>query len=496
MLWGLIAIAGVAFAQRGPVPHFPTAVAVSGVSPFAVSCNQGLTGRNSRNAAVESWIAVDPRNAEHLIGAWQQDRWSNGGASGLMAAASFDGGRTWATSALPFSRCASADSLFGKASDPWVTVSPDGVAHAIGLALSSTTGSHAIQAARSTDGGLRWSAAVTIQEDRGADVLNDKESLTADPLDAKYVYAIWDRLSGITSPRASDFTGPTYFSRTTDGGATWERARSIFDPGSNAQTLANQILAAPDGTLLAGFVWIENASAPLVRNERLRIVVLRSPDRGMTWSGPFEVATISPVGVSDVKTSAPVRSGAGVPAFAVDAASGDLYCTWQDGRFSGGMRDGIAVSRSTDGGLNWSAPVQVNGVPEVQAFTPAIAAGAGKVAVTYYDFRKDTDEKARLWTTLWRAVSSDGGRSWEEMAITDPFDLTSAPLTDGGYFVGDYTGLAAASGRFLAFFTAPGELPSMVFATARPSGTDRSWNGRTEVNRVALRRHPELGRRK
>src|SRR5690348_10979186 len=131
MLWGLVGLVAVAFAQRAPAPHFPTAVAVSGLSSFEAACNQGLSGKNFRDSAVESWIAADPRDPQHLVGAWQQDRWSNGGASGLLAAASFDGGRTWKTSALPFSRCASTESPFAKVSDPWVSVSPDGTAHAI-----------------------------------------------------------------------------------------------------------------------------------------------------------------------------------------------------------------------------------------------------------------------------------------------------------------------------------------------------------------------------
>jgi hypothetical protein len=47
------------------------------------------------NAEVEARAAVNPVNPSNLVAAWQQDRWSDGGAQGLVAAASFDGGRTW-----------------------------------------------------------------------------------------------------------------------------------------------------------------------------------------------------------------------------------------------------------------------------------------------------------------------------------------------------------------------------------------------------------------
>jgi hypothetical protein len=44
------------------------------------------------------------------------------------------------------------------------------------------------------------------------------------------------------------YFGATWFSRTTDGGQTWEPARPIFDPGGNSQTIGNQIVVLPDGT--------------------------------------------------------------------------------------------------------------------------------------------------------------------------------------------------------------------------------------------------------
>ena len=81
---------------------------------------------------------------------------------------------------------------------------------------------------------------------------------------------------------------------------------------------------------------------------------------------------------------------------------GTLYTVWQDGRFSNGARDGIAFSRSTDGGLTWSAPVRINGDPTVAAFTPAVAVAAdGRVGVTYYDFRGNTSDLATLLTSAW-----------------------------------------------------------------------------------------------
>src|SRR5207245_4768308 len=69
------------------------------------------------------------------------------------------------------------------------------------------------------------------------------------------------------------------------------------------------------------------------------------------------------IGIVDIKTGEPLRTGDIIPEIAVDNDSGALYVVWQDARFSGLTRDGIAFSRSADGGLTWSNPVQINKVP-------------------------------------------------------------------------------------------------------------------------------------
>src|SRR5881409_3788718 len=75
----------------------PGLVAVSGKAVWNSSCTGPAgSGEIFLNAEVEPSLAVDPTDPNHLIGAWQQDRWSNGGANGIVSAVSFDGGHTWA----------------------------------------------------------------------------------------------------------------------------------------------------------------------------------------------------------------------------------------------------------------------------------------------------------------------------------------------------------------------------------------------------------------
>src|SRR5260370_36494642 len=85
-------------------------------------------GTNYPNSKVEPFLAVDPINPAHLIGVWQQDRWSTTGSNGLITGVSWDGGRTWTRSFAHLSRCAggsvSNGGGFGRGRDPRGHFSP------------------------------------------------------------------------------------------------------------------------------------------------------------------------------------------------------------------------------------------------------------------------------------------------------------------------------------------------------------------------------------
>lgn len=428
-------------------------VRVTGLSPFAQGCDQApMTGTLYAGAEVEPQLAVDPQNASHLIGVWQQDRWSDGGARGLRTGYSFDGGLTWSLAQAAFSRCTGGNAGnggdFPRASDPWVTIGPDAIAYQIAIAFNGATfaagSSSAVLASRSIDGGRTWSSPATLIRDASAP-FNDKESVTADPLASGYAYATWDRLE----PSGH---GPSYFARTTDGGTTWEAARPIYDPGGHNQTLNNQIVAAPaaGGVVLNDFFTEFDAAANNVVTHHLALV--RSADRGTTWSAPIVVADVRAVGAVDPQDATrEIRDAANLGSFAA-GPGGLLVAVWQDARFSGGARDGIAFSRSVDGGATWSAPVEINAVTGVQAFLPTVSVRAdGTIGVLYYDLRNDTASGATLLADAWLVTSRDGA-AWSERHAGGPFDLDLAPTVEGGLFVGDYQGLASANGAFVALF--------------------------------------------
>jgi hypothetical protein len=136
-----------------------------------------------------------------------------------------------------------------------VTFSPNGVAHQISLSVNMVNDpAAAILVSRSTDGGNTWSEPITLARDPSnvaPFLFNDKESITADPNDSRFVYAVWDRLrfpsdrANFNAQHAFSFRGDAIFSRSTNGGASWEPARAIFAPQSLKSTIGHQIVVRP-----------------------------------------------------------------------------------------------------------------------------------------------------------------------------------------------------------------------------------------------------------
>ena len=430
-------------------------VGVTGASPFPPGCDAApVTGVSYVGAEVEPMIAIDPQDPSHMIGAFQQDRWSDGGARGLRSAWSFDGGLSWSLTQAAFSHCtggsAANGGAYARASDPWVTIGPDGIAYQVAIGFNGATfapgSSSAVLASRSTDGGRSWSAPATLIVD-GSAYFNDKESITADSQVPGIAYAVWDRL-------AANGNGPAYLSRTRDAGLTWDAARPIYDPGGHNQTLNNQVIVAPlaAGSSRGVFDFFTEFDVDAGNTITTRLAVVRSADGGSTWSPAMRIADTHAVGAYDPqKPARTLRDGANLGSFAA-VPGGQLVAVWQDSRFSAGAIDGIAFSRSQDGGVTWSPPLRVNRVPAAQAFLPAVTVRPdATIGVLYYDMRSDTPDPGTLLVDAWLATSTDGV-TWNEVHVAGPFDFDAAPVAEGGMFIGDYQGIASTSGDFTAFY--------------------------------------------
>jgi hypothetical protein len=164
---------------------------------------------------------------------------------------------------------------------------------------------------------------------------------------------------------------------------------------------------------------------------------------------------------------------------AIDRSNGNMYVVFEDNVFSGGRHSSIAFTMSADGGLTWSAPIQVNQTPpniplaDQSAFIPSVAVAAdGTIGVSYYDFRFN-DPSPGLPTDYWMAfchpsatTPATNPANWGgEVRLTNTsFNLEGAATPSGAYFVGDYQGLTTVRNDFLASWSQPvGSDPDSVF---------------------------------
>jgi BNR repeat-like domain len=475
-----LAAVGVALAVSGPFT-------ISGPSPFASCAAPAVGGTNYPNTEVEPFVAVNPATKGNAIAVWQQDRWSNGGAHALVAAASFDGGQTWAnTTALPFNQCAPGGLSYERASDPWVSIGPDGTAYAVSISFNMSNNDNAVAAVTSTDGGKTWSNLHVLRADNGQNQLfNDKESVTADPAHAGTAYAVWDQLAGPTDNpsvflhNASSFTGPSLFSKTTDGGKTWSTAQAIVPTRQNQQTIGNEIVVGPTGTLYDFFTLITGTGSTAPHGSA--IAYITSNDGGASWSSPQIAQQLDTVTVVDPNTGQPLRTADFAADVAIDRSSGQIYLVWQDARNTHVNGKNHATSFTqilestgtpTANGISWSAPAVISvddpTDPATTAFLPTVSVRKdGTVGVYYYDFTGLTsDNTTTLPTSIW--FTTDFGQS--RTKVTGPFNFLAAPDSEG-FFLGDYQGLAANGKSWIAVYDKTNCSDSSCVGGANPDDT-------------------------
>lgn len=540
----ILAASGTAFAAApARVSQDPSPYA----TPGCLALDNQPGSRNYLNSEVEPQVAVDPTNPSHLVGAWQQDRWSNGGAHGLVAGYSTDGGTTWTVSPLPFSICYDASGYPGafldyqRASDPWVSIGPgappgsaaNSTVYASSLSFDQTAypgdpnATHnAVGAASSYDGGATWSNVQAIIADPCISgtptgpgyacnndksyLFNDKNSVTADPVHPGVAYQVWDRLvappatgAGFQHERA--YFGPALMSKTVDFGRTWSNPQVIVGGASQNQTIGNQIVIDQQtGTLYDFFNLIQNASNA-GGNRGYNVAFVKSSDGGATWSKPTVVASIQTAGVSDPNNlnpytnapPAPSRTGDIIPEPAINPNTGQLYVVWQDARWNGGANDEVAISTSTNGGAAWSAPARVNAHTGQPAYNPSVYVNAsGIVGVSYMQWGPTISGNEPTSVFIRHSTSpgtSASAPTFDAVSPVDgPFNNLAAPVARG-YFLGDYQGLVANATGFISFFVktncadgGPTAQPSCRAIQSVLNPTDRTPTGNNATDVYAV----------
>jgi hypothetical protein len=124
-----------------------------------------------------------------------------------------------------------------------------------------------------------------------------------------------------------------------------------------------------------------------------------------------------------------------------------------DGTCPGGLQTStdVFISKSTDGGVTWSAAKQISkDPPNFDNWFPWVAVGRnGLVGVVYYDRRVSGDNTL---TDAWVATSWKGQR-WKELRVSDTSSDFSTAFFGTPSFIGDYNGLAISGLGLYPFWT-------------------------------------------
>lgn len=353
-----------------------------------------------RNADSQHETAVEPDDfawGSTVVAAFQLGRREHGAASNIGTAVSTDAGRTWRRAVLPGLTVNEGGSETA-ASDP--AVGYDAV-HGVWIVVSLTIhqGGSFIYVSRSTDG-LHWSAPVEVAEGP----ILDKEWIACDngaasPFRGRCYVAYSDDDRNITVSQSSTdggltwtpavragsvlvgtqpvvqangaltivagdyrgedaLTGAIVALRSTDGGATFQRATVAQLTSANDDPMRAIALPSVDvdsnGTLYAA--WHDcRFRATCNAND---IVVSTSTD-GLTWTAPFRATR----GASSF-----------IPGLAADPnRPGHLALVYAF--FHPGTKLGVAFAQSRDGGRTWTAPQRLDAQPMQMSWLPRSEGG-------------------------------------------------------------------------------------------------------------------------
>jgi Neuraminidase (sialidase) len=226
--------------------------------------------------------------------------------------------------------------------------------------MDDTPGNWEIIYSKSSNGGVTWSAAANVSNTDGSSA---EATIAAD---VGAIHVAW----------SDDTPGnqEILYSKSTDGGATWSVPVNV---SNNSGGSVNSVIMVDAGTV--HLAWEDNTAG------NWEIFYSKSTDGGATWSAPVNVSNNS--GDSEGTK------------IAVNA--GTIYLAWYD--YTPANVE-IFFSKSTDGGVTWSAPVNVSN-NDGGSYGPAIVADAGTIHVAWWD---NTPGNAEIFYSN----STDGGATW------------------------------------------------------------------------------------
>ncbi len=333
--------------------------------------------------------------------------------------------------------------------DPGLAVTRNGIFYQSHIAADFTLDPNFSQVgglAKSVDGGATFGQPIYTPSPPGANTtilfaFADKPFITVDDSGSAHAGTVYFTYTSFETSSSFVFSEVIRFSRSTDGGLTLSPPVAISSADNFSQ--GSEPAVGPNGELYVA--WFNFGPGPS------GVMVTKSVDGGATFSSPVLVAQATPAGFNSGNMTGNFRVNS-FPRIDVDSANGNVYIVYGARPNTPGDSGDVFFIRSTDGGVNWSAPMRINTDPGTNdQFFPTIAVdGTGLLRVVWYDKRTDPDN---VRIGVYTATSSDGGASFSanHTVTNETFDPAVGydPVLNPVY-MGDYIDIKAgltASGR-------------------------------------------------
>ena len=357
-----------------------------------------------------------------FLAAFQDGRYTDGGAWTCDYALSHDGGAHWQRDFIPGLQKAIGTGQYARATDPVTAISSDNTLYLSALGLNPDPNSGElisdILLLVSTDLGATFSNPIVVLKGTSGALL-DKNWLTVDPhpnsphpgrIAITFTHFKTDDLGRQVSPIMALFSD--------DRGKHWTTPIQI----SPVSCQGSQPYFFSDGTF--GCVYFNFTTSTYGS--------AYSSDGGNTFTNTQATARISYH-----------RDGIARDAYFLGSAvcaplTDTLYLVYQ-ARISDVPR--VFFSRSTDRGATWSPTIAISDNPVTASiFNPNITTSfdGQHLMVAYYD--KRNDDGSRNFYDLYLLESFDAGTTWNpaRRVSQSSSDLRQAPMTSTGRMVGDY----------------------------------------------------------
>ena len=355
------------------------------------------------------------------------------GSGDVGFATSTNGGVTWVHGDLPGLTVNYKGGTYGAAADPSVAYDAKhgewliSTLPLVGLSSASRyIGDVAVS--RSADG-LHWGNPVNIDKTH----LDDKNWSVCDntPTSPYYgnCYTEWDQAFG---------TGDILLSVSSDGGQTWGAGLASSDHAGGS---GGEPVVQPNGTVIVPF-------------EGGGIDVFSSTNGGTSWGKSQLVANIE-----SHLDGGGIRNP-NLPSVGIDGA-GSVFVLWSDCRFRKSCSSNDIVMSTSSDGKTWSAvtriPIDAT-TSTVDHFLPGIGAdpttkgSSAHLTIVYY-FYPVSACNSSCQLEVGFTTSENGGKTWTAgKKLAGPMKLTWLPLSDAGYMVADYIGVAYTNGGARGIF--------------------------------------------